>query len=468
MNTSTHVIATEIIDDLKASLNGRVILPDSQDYDEARAVWNGMIDRYPAIIVRCEDVSDVIAAVKAARSADLLVSVRGGGHNVAGHATNDGGMVIDLSPMRQISVDPERRTASAQGGATWADLDAATQPYGLATPGGEVSETGIAGLTLGGGMGYLRRKHGLSCDNVLSVDVVTADAELLHADASENADLYWAVRGGGGNFGIVTRFEYQLHPIGPEVATATALYPFESAARIMQAWQRYTLTAPDEVTSAFGFWAIPPIPDFPEELHHRPVALLDAVYCGPLDQADEALRPLRQMAEPLVDLGGVSPFVEVQRGFDAFFPARIQRYYWKSLNLRTITNELIDTVIAQAAKRPSPQTVIFIRHLGGAMGRIPAEATAFGDRSAQYNLSLDSTWIDPADDARNITWTRFAWETLYEFSDGGVYLNFPGFMEEGEKLIRGQFGRNYQRLAQIKARYDPTNFFRLNQNIKPG
>lgn len=449
-------------------LQGSVILPGDPDYDQFRKVWNGMIDRYPAIIVRCETVGDVVASVNFAREHELLVSVRGGGHNVAGHATNDGGIVIDLSPMKAIEVDPERRIAHAQPGVTWGELDRATQVYGLAAPGGEVSETGIAGLTLGGGMGYLRRKHGLSADNLVAVEMVTADGQLVTADDKHNTELMWGLRGGGGNFGIVTKFSYRLHEVGPQIAGATVMYPLDNARELLHAWRAFTQSAPDKVSSAFMIWGIPPVPDFfPEELHSQNVVILDAPYAGDPQAGTAVVQPLRELAEPLLDLSGTQSYVEMQSSFDALAPAHVQRSYWKSLNARELTDELIDRIIAHGRTRPSPQILFVIRHLGGVMGRVPAEATAFGDRGAQYNISIDSTWIDSADDERNIAWTRMVWDDLRPYSDGGVYLNFPGFQEEGLALMRAQFGKNYTRLAALKRRYDPTNLFRLNQNITP-
>ncbi len=467
MNTLNSEIKTQVVDDLQAQLKGQVILPNDKDYDEARAVWNGMIDRYPAMIVRCSCVEDVILSIQTAQALSMVVSVRGGGHNVAGHATNDGGIVIDVSPMKAVTVDPEKRIAIAQAGATWADVDTATQAFGLATPGGEVSETGIAGLTLGGGVGHLRRKHGLTIDNLRAVDIVTADGEFRHASPTENEDLYWAVRGAGGNFGIVINFEYALHPVGPEVMEATVMYPFDKAREVITAWRAFTDTAPDEVSSSCLLWSVPAIPDFPEEMHHQNVVIIDAVYIGAVADAERILQPLRNITESLVDMSAVSPFVEVQSAFDEFFPSHVQRYYWKSLNLADLSDNAIDAIIDRFVQRPSPMTLVILRHLGGAMGRVGAEETAFGDRSANFNLSLDSTWVNPHDDSINIAWTREAWSALNQFSDGGVYLNFPGFQEEGEQLMRRQFGKNYERLANIKKRYDPTNFFSLNQNIKP-
>lgn len=454
--------------DFQNQLQGQLILPEHEAYDEARLVWNGMIDRYPAMIARCETIEDVIASINFAREHDLLVAVRGGGHNVAGHATNDGGIVIDLSPMKAIEVDPERRIAHAQPGVIWGELDRATQEYGLATPGGEVSETGIAGLTLGGGMGYLRRKHGLSADNLIAAEMVTASGEVVTTHEYHNTELLWGLRGGGGNFGIVTKFTYRLHPVGPQIAGATVMYPLSMARDLLHAWRRFTETAPDEVSSAFMIWEIPPVPDFfPEEIHGQKVCILDAPYAGDPEVGEKVVQPLRELGEPLIDLSGTQNYVEMQSAFDPLAPAHIQRYYWKSLNALELTDELIDRIIAHGRTRPSPQTLFVIRHLGGAMSRVPADATAFGDRSAQYNISIDATWTDPADDERVINWTQSVWNDLRHYSDGGVYLNFPGLQEEGQALMRAQFGKNYERLAALKRQYDPTNLFRLNQNIIP-
>lgn len=449
-------------------LQGQLILPDDREYEQARKVWNGMIDRHPAIIARCETVSDVVASVNFARNHDLLIAVRGGGHNVAGHATNDGGIVIDLSPMKAIEVDPEQRVVHAQPGVNWGALDRATQVYGLATPGGEVSVTGIAGLTLGGGMGYLRRKYGLSADNLIAVEMVTPNGEVITADDSHNSELMWGLRGGGGNFGVVTKFTYKLHEVGPQITGATVFYPLGTARELLSQWHAFTQTAPDEISSAFMIWTIPEAPEFfPEPLHGQQVCIIDAPYAGDIKVGARIVKPLRELGDPLLDLSGTQSYLEMQSAFDTLAPAHVQRYYWKSLNARALTDELIDRIIAHGRTRSSSQTLIVIRHLGGAMGRIPAEATAFGDRSAHYNISLDSIWVDPADDERNIAWTRTVWEDLRHYSDGGVYLNFPGLHEEGEALIHAQFGKNYERLARLKKEYDPTNLFRLNQNIKP-
>lgn len=454
------------VGDFRASLRGELIGPDDLGYDEARKVWNGMIDKRPALIARCRGVVDVIYSVEFARKNDLTLAVRGGGHNVAGYAVCDGGLVIDLSQMKGIRVDPKRRTVRAEAGATWADLDRETQLFGLATPGGEISDTGIAGLTLGGGIGLLRRKYGLSCDNLLSADVVGADGRLLVASEAENEDLFWAIRGGGGNFGVVTSFEYRLHQVGPEVMAAAVMYPFEQAGELLRAWRDYTEQAPEEVTSEILLWSIPDIPDFPEELRGAPMVSLVGMYSGPAEIGERELRPLREFAPPLVDLSGIGPYTAAQSGFDAFFPEGLH-YYWKSLYHNNLDNEIIDALVSHAENRPSPQTLLIVRHLGGAISRIGEEATAYGNRDAKFNLSIDSTWEEPAHSEHNIAWTREVWEEMGRFSEGGIYLNFGGFLEEGEELLRGAHGKNYGRLVDIKSKYDPDNLFRMNHNIRP-
>jgi FAD/FMN-containing dehydrogenase len=459
-------LGESVIEQFASKLRGELLRPSDPAYEQARLVWNGLINKRPALIARCAGVGDVIESVNFAREHDLLVAVRGGGHNVAGNAVCDGGLVIDLSPMKRIRVDPERRTVRAEGGATWADLDRETQVFGLATPGGEVSETGIAGLTLGGGLGLLRRKYGLSCDNLLSAEVVSADGRLLIASETENVDLFWGIRGGGGNFGVVTTFEYRLHPVGPEVMAAAVMYPFEQATELLHAWRDYTEQAPDEVTSEVLLWSIPDIPDFPEELRGEPTVVVAGMYAGPAEAGERELQPLREFGTPLVDLSGIQTYTAAQSDFDAFFPEGLL-YYWKSLFLDHLDDEVINAMVVNAENRPSPQTLLIARHLGGAMSRVPEEATAYGNRNARFNLSLDSTWEAPAESEGNIAWTREAWAKMRQFSDGGIYLNFAGFLEEGEKLLHEAHGENYERLVALKNKYDPTNLFRLNQNITP-
>lgn len=457
------------IEAFAATFRGQLIWPDDAVYDQTRQVWNGMIDKHPALIAQCTGTADVVAAVRFAREHALTVAVRGRGHNVAGNALNDGGLVIDLSQMRGVQVDPMKRVARAQPGANWGDVDRETQIFGLATPGGEVSTTGIAGFTLSGGMGMLRRKWGLACDNLLAIELVTTEGEVLQASPTSHPDLFWAVRGGGGNFGIVTWFEYQLYPLGPEVAHAVLLYPFADAEQVMRAWLEFTRECPVEITSEVIFNSMPPFPFVPEELHGVPTVFVGALYAGPADEGERALRPLREFATPLVDLSGRPNYVQSQSAFDPSFPDG-RRNYWKSLfidDLDHLDDRSIDAMVTLAATRPTAETIIVLRHLGGAMSQVPDDATAYANRQAQFNLSIDGTWEDPRDDERMIAWTREAWEGMREPTGAGVYLNFAGLGEENELLARAGHGGNYERLRAVKRRYDPENFFRGNINIKP-
>lgn len=461
------VLEDGAVEAFKARLRGALLRPSDDGYDDARAIWNGMIDKRPALIVRCTGAADVVDAVNFARSHGLLLAVRGGGHNVAGNAVCDGGLMIDLSLLRGVRVDPGERKAWAQGGATWGDLDRETQAFGLAAPGGVVSTTGIAGLTLGGGFGWLRRKHGLSIDNLQSVDIVTADGHFRKASEKENADLFWAVRGGGGNFGVVTSFEFRLHPVGPEVMLAAAMYPVAQAPAFAPRWREFMAKAPDEVSSQMAFWNVPDIEAFPAHARGKPVVIFAAVYAGPVEKGQRVLQPLREFGTPLVDLSGPAPFTGVQRSFDPFFPKGSLQYYWKSIYLNGLSDEVIAAIAAAAAQRPSPKTLINVWSMGGAMSRVRAEDTAFGDRSAAFLLEISSTWEGAKDAERNIAWTRDFWAGMKRFSSGGLYLNFPGLGEEREDLVRAAYGANYERLVALKGKYDPQNLFRLNQNIKP-
>lgn len=454
------------------ALQGSLIRPGDAKYHEARRLWNGMIDKHPALIAQCVNRDQVIAAVNFARDNDMELAVRGGGHNVAGTAGTDGGLVIDLSPMRCVDVDPVARIARAEGGATIGDLDAATQRHALATPMGVVSETGIAGLTLGGGMGWLRRKYGLSCDNLIAAEIVTADGNLVRASEHENRDLLWGLRGGGGNFGVATAFEFRLHEVGPEVAFTGAMYPQERASELLPIWRSFMENAPDEISSQALFWSIPPVEGFPEEVHGRAVFIIVALYSGDAAEGQRKMQPLREMGEMVLDLSGVYPYTEVQKFYDPLFPSGELRCYWKSLRLDSLDEDVIETLVGYGKSRPSARTLLVIWHhggveQGGAMGSVAADATAFGERNARYLFSFDTTWIDPADDELNINWTRACWRDLHRFSAGGLYLNFPGLGEEGEDLVRAAYGKNYGRLAQLKAKYDPQNLFRINPNVKP-
>lgn len=449
-------------------LYGDVIRPGDAEYDDARAVWNRLIDKYPALIVQCTGVADVIEAVDFAREHDLRVAVRGGGHNVAGTAVCNGGLVIDLSPMTGVHVNLDAQTVTAEGGVTWGELDRETQVFGLATPGGVVSTTGIAGLTLNGGLGWLRRKYGLCIDNLVSVDMVTADGEFVTASEHENPDLFWAIRGGGGNFGVVTSFEYRLHPVGPDVMFAGVMYPMATARNVVPAWRDFMADAPDDLSAEVVFWSVPAVSEFPEETHGAPIVTVAAVHCGAVEDGQRIVQPLRELAEPLLDLSGPAPYTQVQQLFDPFFPEGERCHYWKSINLDRLGEDVIDAIVTLAEDRPASSILMPVWHLGGAMNRMGPTETAYGDRSTTFMLSFDSTWDDPAHSEEIVSWTRAAWKDMHQYSDGSLYLNFPGFGEEGEELVQSAAGReNYERLVAVKDEYDPENRFRLNQNITP-
>jgi FAD/FMN-containing dehydrogenase len=455
-----------VVERFGSGLRGELLRPGDSAYEEARKIWNGLIDKRPALIARCAGVGDVIDSVNFARENDLLVAVRGGGHNVAGNAVCDGGLVIDLSPMRGIRVDPERRTVRAESGVTLGDLDRETQVFGLATPMGVVSETGIAGLTLSGGIGWLRRKWGLSSDNLLSVDVVSADGRFFTASEQENEDLFWGIRGGGGNFGVVTSFEYRLHPIGPEVMFCFILYPGTQAEEVVRSLDEYVAQVPEEVSPLSFLGRVPHDEVFPEKWHGEPYVAIAAMYAGEVEEGERVLKPVRELGESIVDFSGPMPYVEAQKVLDEDYPDG-WRYYWKSTNANGLSDEVIDRLIAHAEAAPSNHSTIDIWYQGGAMSRIGAEETSFGERSAPILFGIEANWEEPQDDQANISWARECFADLRRFSDGGVYLNFPGFYEEGEELLRAAYGNNYERLVAIKNKYDPTNLFRLNQNIKP-
>jgi FAD/FMN-containing dehydrogenase len=463
---ATVALEDSVVEAFGARLRGGLVRSGEAGYEEARRVWNGMIDKNPALIVRAASVADVINAVNFARENDLLLAVRGGGHNVAGTGTVEGGLLIDLSPMKGIQVDPERGTVKAEGGVTIGELDTKTQAFGLATPMGVVSETGIAGLTLGGGLGWLRRKHGLSSDNLVSVDVVTADGRFLSASEEENPELFWGIRGGGGNFGVVTCFEYRLHPVGPEVMVAFTFYPGDGAKEVLKAMNEYMAQALDEVSPLAFLGRIPHDEMFPAERHGEPFVAIMTLYAGDVDEGKRVLQPLRELGEPIVDFSGAMPYVEAQRLLDEDYPQG-GRYYWKSANVDGLGEEVIDALIAHAAA-PSDHSTIDIWYQGGAMGRVAAETSAFGERSASILLGIEANWEEPQDDAANVSWARRCVSEMRRFSrGGGMYLNFPGFLEGGQEMMRDAYGGNYERLVALKNEYDPSNLFRLNQNVKP-
>lgn len=454
---------------LKPNIEGDVLAPGSDGYDDARAVWNAMIDRKPALIARCQSAGDVAATLKFAAQHDYPVSIRGGGHNVAGHAVCDDGVMIDLSGMRNVSVDVENRTAQVAGGATWRDVDAASQPHGLVTPGGLISDTGVAGLTLSGGIGWLRSRYGLCIDNMLSVEIVTADGQVRRASEQENADLFWAVRGGGGNFGVITKFEFQLHPLGPEVMFCAPIYALERGAEPIRFWRDYLADKNDRIGSLVEFSTVAESEDFPPESWGKQVYTIAAVYAGDAGEGERVMQPLRELGPMVTDFSGRMDYREVQQLFDTLMPAGQFRCYWKSHYLNGLSDAVIDEILEGVASVPSPNSLSSIWNFGGTTAQPAADATAFGDRSMPWMFSIDSVWEGAENDETNIGWTRDLWGRMQRHSHNGrMYLNFPGQGEEGDKLLQDTFGEsNFRRLREIKAKYDPGNRFRFNQNIRP-
>jgi FAD/FMN-containing dehydrogenase len=442
---------------LAPSVRGAVLRAGDDGFDAARRIWNGMIDRRPSLIVRCASAADVVAAVNFARDQNLSLAVRGGGHSAAGSSVCDGGLMLDLSLMKGIRVDPARRTARAEAGLTWAEFDRETQAFGLATTGGVVSTTGIAGLTLGGGIGWLGRTHGLSCDNLISLDVVTADGQLRTASADENSDLFWAIRGGGGNFGVVTSFEYRLHPLATNVLAGLLIWPRPMARDVLRAFREFTQGAPENASAYAGLGTSP---------DGVPIVVAIAFHHGPTEEGEALFAPLRTFSPPVADMIQSRPYTAAQQMLDALNPPG-NRVYWKSSILRTIDDDVLDAIIDGAATSPSPFSQTLIEFYGGAINRVGVQDTAYPLRTAIYSLNAVSVWTDPTEDDANIRWSRALWEAMRPFSPGSVYVNFLGVGDEGEDRVKAAYGPNYQRLAEIKAKYDPANLFRLNHNIQP-
>jgi FAD/FMN-containing dehydrogenase len=450
-----------------SGFGGRLIEPGHADYDSARAVWNGAIDRHPRLIARCNGAADVAAAVLFARARHLEIGVRGGGHNVAGTAVCDDGLVIDLSKMRAVLVDPTGRTARVQGGALWSDVDRETQAHGLATTGGIVSHTGVAGLTLGGGLGWLMRKHGLTIDNLLSADLVTAEGKQVRVSEDEHPDLFWALRGGGGNFGVVTSFEFRLHPVGPTVLAGPLMWDATDTTRVLRLYRDLLRDAPDELGTVVRFGTAPPLPAIPEGLRWRPVTMVGTCYAGPIEEGDELLRPLRELGPaPLLDLVAPTPYVDHQTAIDSTVPHGWD-YYWKSTHLPELSDDLIDVITEHAFAASSPRSYGALFHLGGSVSRVAEGDTAFGNRQAAHAMTFDGVWRPGEDHAEHDTaWARDFFASLDRFRDG-VYVNFLADDEQPDRVHEAYGGDVYERLRDVKTRYDPDNVFHHNQNIPP-
>ena len=456
-----------LISGFKDSVQCEVLSQGESGYNESRVIYNGMFDIKPALIVRTITVDDVVKTVNFARDNNILLAVKGGGHSVAGKCLSPGGITIDLRLMNGVYVDPGARIARVGGGTLLGEMDKATQAYGLAAPSGIVSDTGVAGLTLGCGFGWLRGKYGFSIDNLLSVNIVTADGQFRHASASENEDLFWAVRGGSGNFGVVTFFEFRLHPVGPELMFSGPMYPAENAKTIITKWREFMMGAPDEFSSMVIMMTVPELDTFPKEIQGRDAIMLGGVHCGSVEEGEKFIKPLREFGELLFDLSGPKKYTEIQSMFDSPLPQGSLICYFTSLYLETFNDEVVDTLIESFGKRPAKLVPFVVQDLRGASMRVRSQKTAFGERSAPYLLEINSAWLDPKDSESNIAWTRENMDKFKSFSSGRTYLNHSGLNEGGEALVKRTYGSNYERLRQIKKKYDPGNLFRLNQNIPP-
>jgi FAD/FMN-containing dehydrogenase len=453
------------LESFRSSFRGELVLPSDDAYERARRVWNAAIDRRPALIARCSGTVDVVLAVELAREHELPLAVRGGGHNVAGHGTCDRGVVVDLSPMRGVDLDLGGRTVRVQAGATWGDVDHETQAFGLATTGGLVSTTGIAGFTLGGGFGWLMRKHGLACDNLLSAELVTAGGRVLRASADENADLFWALRGGGGNFGIVTSFEFRLHPVGPVVTAGAIFFPGEAAGDLLRFYRDWVEQVPDEVTTVVNLATAPATPFLPEDVHGKRVAIVSGCYAGDPEDGAKAFRALRAFGTPIADLIGPMPYAELQRFVDGQWGPGFHNCF-KSSWLARLDEAAIETLLRAHERAASPDTKIQLYHFDGAVARVGRDENAFARRDAPYLVNIAARWQDPADTELNVAWAQELHDAMTPFATDGVYVNFLG--EEGQDRVRAAYGeRTYARLVELKRRYDPTNLFRVNQNIPP-
>ncbi|MFD1600923.1 FAD-binding oxidoreductase [Halobellus rarus] len=463
MSLETTILTDESIGEFAGTLRGSIVRPDDEGYDEARSVWNATVDKRPALIVQCAGTADVISAVAFAKEHGVPISVRGGGHNIAGRAVEDDALMIDLSPMNAVRVDPDAQTARVEPGVVLNELDHETQAFGLATPVGYNSTTGVAGLTLGGGWGWLSRRHGLTVDNLISVDVVTAAGELVHASETENEDLFWGLRGGGGNFGIVTSFQFQLHEVGPTVLSGPIVHPFEDTAAVLSEYREFTATAPDDATVWFVIRHAPPLPFIPEEWHGRKVLILAAFYAGEMSEGETVLQPLRDIGDPIVDAVGPHPYAGWQQAFDGLAPAG-NRNYWKSHNFVEMTDGMIENFVEYGETIPTEATEIACAQLGGAINDVGVQETAYPHRDAEFTMVLHTQWTDPERDEECIAWARDVHQAMAPHATGGVYANFVP-EEVGDQ--QAAYRENYDRLVEVKNQWDPENLFRLNHNVEP-
>jgi len=465
LNHDQITLDSEAVEAFNMRHRGPLIGPGSSEYDECRSVWNAMIDRKPGLIARCLGVSDVVEAVRFAREHNLLLSIKSGGHNIAGLAVADGAFMLDLSLMRGVWVDPERKIARAQGGCLLGDIDRETQLHGLAAVLGFVSQTGTAGLTLGGGFGYLTRRFGWTTDNVTAMELVTADGELVRASASENAELFWGTRGGGGNFGVVTGIDYKLYPVGPEIMGGIVAYHASDAPEVVKFYREFAEQAPPELTLVCLMRLAPPAPWLPSDVHGKPIVAILACYTGDQGKAADVVAPIKNFGNPVADILMPRPYVQQQSLLDATQP-KGRRYYWKSEYLSELPDKLQDVCIAHAEKICSPHSAVILFQLGGALNDLPEDHSPVGNRDTRYVLNIAGSWDEAADDDKNITWARAAWEDMREFSTGGTYVNFLT-EDESRERVETSLGSSLQRLSEIKSKWDPDNFFRTNRNIKP-
>jgi hypothetical protein len=463
MSTISIGLSPEKVKEYRSQLRGALLEPGEQGYEQARKVYNGMIDRHPALIARCVDTADVIYSVNFARENGIDLAVRGGGHSGPGLGICDDGLVINLLEMKGIKVDPSNQTVRVEGGCVWGDVDHALHPFGLAVPSGFISSTGVGGLTLGGGSGYLTRKYGLTIDNLLSVDMVLADGRFVTASVEENPDLFWAVRGGGGNFGIVISFLFQGQP-ADTVYGGPIFWPLDKAEQVLKFWQDLILNAPEDLNGWFGFVTIPPVPMFPEQFHLKKMCVITWCYTGDINKAEQVFKPIREFCPPVMDVAGPIPFPVLNSLFDALYPPGLQ-WYWRSDLFNEFGDKAIALHLKYAGQLPTPHSTMHIYPVNGAAHKVGKKDTAWNYREANFSMVIVGVDPDPANNGRLIQWAKDYWMALHPFSAGGAYLNF--IMEEGEERIRAAYGDNYARLAQIKAAYDPQNLFHINQNIKP-